>query len=66
MKQHWRLVCNYADALNPEDDFWTEDSWLEITPQQCIDNFNNTLRPGEKARVLITALLLDSHNIINC
>jgi hypothetical protein len=55
MKTHWRLVVNYKNAENPEDNPWTEDSWLEETPQECIDRFNATLRPGERARVLITA-----------
>ena len=55
MRKHWRLFCNYADAPNPELDHWSEDSWLAVTPQQIIDDFNNTLRPGERKRVLLFA-----------
>lgn len=58
MKKHWRLIVNYADVENPELSHWKEDCWLEITPQECIDNFNDSLRPSEKARILLFALEL--------
>jgi len=55
MKKHWRLFCGNADAPNPELNHWSEDSWLDISPQECIDNFNRSLRPGERKRVLLFA-----------
>jgi len=56
-KTYWRLVINYADA-KPSDPNWTEDSWLSMTPEETIEYFNATLRPGERRRKLIGASVI--------
>jgi len=60
-KKYWRLVCNYKDA-KPDEEDWIEDSWLDCTPEQCIENFNASLYPGERERILIGALPLIEKN----
>ena len=60
-KKYWRLVVNYKNAKSDEED-WLEDSWLDRTPEEVIENFNSTLRPGERARVLVAAIPLKAKN----
>ena len=62
MKKRWLFASNYKDAIDPEDDFWWEDCWSEDHPSKIIERFNNTLRPGEQARILVIALELEEEN----
>ena len=57
-KKYWRLVVNYKNAKPGEED-WLEDSWLDCSPEEIIENYNHTLQPGERKRELITAIPLE-------
>lgn len=55
MKQWWRLVVQFKKNPIDPDLEWLEESCLDITPEECLQNFNNSLRPGEQTRQLIAA-----------
>lgn len=57
MKTYWRMVVNHKDGK--DEDEWVEDSWLSIHPEEVIKNFNKTLRPSERERVLVAAMELE-------
>lgn len=60
MNKHWRMVVGYKNG--EDEDEWVEDSWLGIHPEQVIENFNKSLRPGERPRILIAAMELEERD----
>lgn len=54
------MLVNYEDA-KPGQLHWWEESWSDIPPEEIIENFNNTLRPHEKARKLIDYEILEDN-----
>lgn len=65
MKKHYRMLINHADAKDPEDNYWVEESWSEKTPPEIIKFFNNTLYPRQKPRILITWFELEEEGKTN-
>lgn len=55
MKKMWKCFVKYRDT-GPNGEDWEEILCLEETPEQCIEHFNETLRPWERPRELVAAL----------
>ncbi len=53
------MLVKYKDA-KPGELHWWEESWLECSPEEMMQNFNNSLYHGQRARRLIDYEILES------
>jgi len=60
-KKYYHMLINYKDA-KPGELHWWEESWLDCSPKEMVQEFNTTLHPGERARKLIDYEILEGEN----
>jgi len=60
-KKLYNMLVNYKDA-KPGEPHWWEENWLDCSPEEIIQEFNNTLLPNERARKLIDYEILEGEN----
>ncbi len=63
MKRWWRCVVRHTEIPDSIEAEWVEEMCLDISPEECIEGFNNSLRPGEKLRTLIAAIPINKDSV---
>ena len=60
-KIYYHILVNYKDVKSGELHWW-EKSWLDCTPEEMMQRFNETLQLGERARKIIDYEILEGQD----